>query len=227
MTVRAASFRAPASAILVLTLSACAGPPGVDRPPPSRATSPGTNPPEPAPSSVAPISLAAIVTQNANLTPAAGTSRAPLTVFRTLAGGAAYRASDVTSTMPPGLHWAMLTDFDSDDDHAGAHEDRYRSFVAAFESTADAQAAYRAAIAHHESAVGWDFTRQVRADLGEAAVFYAIGNDYGYSEISVYLWRRGPLLLQAVDFHPYDRPDLLRSFALSMDVRAANALEGR
>jgi hypothetical protein len=227
MTMRASSCGAPVSAILVLTLAACAGTPRVDRPLPTRAASPGTSAPEPAPSAVAPLSLAAIVTQDANLTPAAGTSRAPLTVFRTLAGGAAYRASDVTPAIPPGLRWAMLTDFDSDDDHAGAHEDRYRSFVAAFESSAEAQAAYRAAIAHHESTVGWKFTRQIRADLGNAAVFYAIGNDYGYSELSVYLWQRGPLLLQAVDFHPYDRPHLLRSFALSMDVRAADALAGR
>jgi hypothetical protein len=57
--------------------------------------------------------------------------------------------------------------------------------------------------------------------LGDESVLYVKGTDYGYPGLSVYLWRVDNVLLQAVDFHPYDRPGLLESIAMDMDSRAA------
>jgi hypothetical protein len=56
--------------------------------------------------------------------------------------------------------------------------------------------------------------------LGDTSVHDAQGSDYGYPEISVYLWRVDKVLLHAVDFHPYDRPDLLESIVRDMNARA-------
>jgi hypothetical protein len=79
----------------------------------------------------------------------------------------------------------------------------------------------------HESADGWGLsgsTARVEHDpelgLGDAGVHNAQGSDYGFPEISVYLWRVDNVLLYAVDFHPYDRPDLLESIVRVMDARA-------
>jgi hypothetical protein len=178
------------------------------------------------------VSLAGIVVKDENLSPEAGTfGTATLSVFRTVAGAAAFREAGVAEEVPDGLTWAMLSEFDSDDDHEGKHEDRYRSFAAAFETVTDAQQAFLAAVDYHQSPSGWGFTRQrdglvinVISFLGDEGMHYAVGRDYGYPELRVYLWRRANLLLQAVDFHPYDRTALLRSVAISMDLRAASVV---
>lgn len=224
-------FRRSGGAILVIALAACTAQPPSGRPA-SSARAPEVSAPEATEGPAAQFSLTAIVTNDNNLSPEAGTTAAPLTVYRTLAGAAAFRNAQVTPDIPPGFRWAMLTDFDSDDDHEGGHEDRYRSFVAAFDTVADTRRAFEAAVDFHQSLQGWRFTRPreglriILTDyLGDEGIHYAVGDDYGHPELSVFLWRRGSLLLQAVDFHPYDRPGLLRSLAQGMDLRAAATSE--
>jgi hypothetical protein len=126
-----------------------------------------------------------------------------------------------------GLVDAIETSFDGDEDHEGDHEDLYATFGAVFETVADAERAFDAAIVLHESADGWGLAAsaaRVEPDsdlgLGDASVHYAQGSDYGYPEISVYMWRVDNMLLHAVDFHPYDRPHLLESIVRAMDSRA-------
>lgn len=146
-----------------------------------------------------------------------------LAVYRTVRGVDALRTSGVVPADIVGLVDAIETSFDGDEDHEGEHEDLYRTFGAAFETVADAERAFDAAVVLHESADGWGLTRaerNPRLGLGEASVHYRQGSDYGYPEISVYLWRVDSMLLQAVDFHPYDRPDLLESIVRGMDARA-------
>jgi hypothetical protein len=150
-----------------------------------------------------------------------------LTVHRTVRGVDALRSSGVVPDDVVGLVDAIETSFDGDEDHEGDHEDLYGSFVAIFETDADAARAFDAAVDLHESADGWGLTAgQARVErnpalgLGDTAVHYAQGSDYGYPEISVYLWRVGNVLLHAVDFHPYDRTDLFESIVRSMDARA-------
>ena len=130
-----------------------------------------------------------------------------------------------------GLVDAIETSFDGDAEHEGDHEDLYGTFGAAFETVADAERAFDAAVVLHESADGWGLTAgQVLASdrgLGDASVRYAQGSDYGYPEIIVYLWRVDNVLLHAVDFHPYDRPDLLESIVRAMDDRAKERLSER
>jgi hypothetical protein len=220
------------SAFLILALSGCAREARLESPT-ILASHQGSVPPVETEGSVAPpISLAAIVTTDANLSAAAGTFAPQLTVYRTLAGAAAFRAAGVASELPAGFQWAMLTEFDRDDDHRGPHEDRYRSFAAAFETAIDAERAYQAAVQHHQSASGWGFSAQRDEGgcewdpgLGDEGACYVTGEDYGYPALSVYLWRVDTLLLQAVDYHPYDLPDLLRSIARSMTARAVDAIE--
>jgi hypothetical protein len=153
-----------------------------------------------------------------------------LSVHRTVRGVEALRTSGVVPADVVGLVDAIETSFDGDDDHEGDHEDLYGSFVAVFETDADAARAFDAAVVLHESADGWGLTAgQARVErnpalgLGDEAVHYAQGSDYGYPEISVYLWRVGRVLLHAVDFHPYDRSDLFESIVRSMDARARGA----
>jgi hypothetical protein len=139
----------------------------------------------------------------------------------------ALRTSGVVPADVVGLVDAIETSFDGDEDHEGDHEDLYGTFGAVFETDADAERAFDAAVVLHESTDGWGLTaRTARVDgdpdlgLGEASVHYAQGSNYGYPEISVYLWRVDNVLLHAVDFHPYDRPDLLESIVRAMDARA-------
>jgi hypothetical protein len=147
-----------------------------------------------------------------------------LTVHRTVRGVEALRTSGVLPVDVVGLVDAIETSFDGDEDHEGDHEDLYRTFGAVFETVADAERAFDAAVVLHESADGWRlaaghvFVPDRR--LGDASVRYAQGSDYGDPEIIVYLWRVDNVLLHAVDFHPYDRPDLLRSIVEAMDARA-------
>lgn len=150
-----------------------------------------------------------------------------LTVHRTLRGIEAVRSSGVVPADVVGLVGAIETSFDSDEVHEGDHEDLYRTFAAVFESVADAERAFDAAVLLHESADGWGLSAgsaRIEIDpelgLGVASVHYAQGSDYGYPEISVYLWQVDNMLLHAVDFHPYDRPQLLDSIVRAMDARA-------
>lgn len=150
-----------------------------------------------------------------------------LTVHRTLRGVDALRAAGVVPADVRGFVDAIETSFDGDADHEGDHEDLYRTFAAVFESAADAERAFYAAVAFHESADGWGLTpgngrleRQVGLGLGDASIRWAQGADYGHPEIIVYLWRVDNMLLHAVDFHPYDRPTLLESIVRALDARA-------
>jgi hypothetical protein len=150
-----------------------------------------------------------------------------LTVHRTVRGVEALRTSGIVPADVVGLVDAIETSFDGDEDHEGDHEDLYGTFGAVFETVADAEVAFDAAVVLHESADGWGLTagkarfeRDPDLGLGDAGVHYAQGSDYGYPEISVYLWRVDNVLLHAVDFHPYDRPELLGSIVRGMDARA-------
>ena len=226
----ASAWRWSGGAIVVLALAACTAqsPPGRTpaTPDPTRQlTAAPTASPSGGPARR--NSLIAIVTKDENLSPAAGAFGAPLAVYRTLAGPDAFRASGIAPMIPPGFEWAMLTEFDDDDEHVGDHEGQYRSFVARFQTAADAERALEAVIAFHQTAAAWGFFSQPGikpiAFLGDEGVHFTKGDDYGYPVLSVYLWRRDTMVLQAVDFHPYDRPGLLRSIARSMDLRAADA----
>jgi hypothetical protein len=157
---------------------------------------------------------------------------AGLTVHRTVWGLEALRTSGVMPADVRGFVDAIETSFDRDEDHEGDHEDLYVTFGAAFNTVADAEQAFDAAVALHESPAGWGLTAKtarVEPDLdlglGEASVHYAQGSDYGLPEIKVYLWRVGNVVLHAVDFHPYDRADLLESIVRGMDARANVAAE--
>ena len=150
-----------------------------------------------------------------------------LTVHRTVRGVEALRTSGVVPADVVGVLDAIETSFDGDDEHEGDHEDLYGTFGAVFETVADAERAFDAAVDLHESADGWGLTaataRVVRdrdLGLGDESIHYAQGSDYGHPEISVYLWRVDNVLLHAVDFHPYERPDLLESIVRAMDARA-------
>jgi hypothetical protein len=161
------------------------------------------------------VDLSAIVVTSANVP-----SR--LAVYRTLTGIEALDASDTAPVGSPGFADAILTEFDADDDHEGEHEDRYRTFVAVFDTVDHAQQAFRAAVDNSESPDAWGLTRLSIRDRpsGDQRVHFATGEDYGYPELSVYLWRIDTILLQAVDFHPYDRPGLLLFIAQGMSTRA-------
>jgi hypothetical protein len=150
-----------------------------------------------------------------------------LTVHREVRGVEALRASGVVPADVIGLVDAIETSFDGDEDHEGEHEDLYRTFGAAFDTVAHAQQAFDAAVDLHGSGEGWGLSggtgrleRPPDLGLGDASVHYVQGSDYGYPEISVYLWRVDEMLFQAVDFHPYDRPGLLESIVRAMDARA-------
>lgn len=150
-----------------------------------------------------------------------------LSVHRTVRGVEALRSSGVVPEDVPGLVDAIETLFDSNQDHEGDHEDLYGTFGATFETDVDAARAFDAAVVLHESADGWALTpgqagveREPALGLGDEGVHYTQGFDYGYPEISVYVWRVGNVLLHAVDFHPYDRSDLFESIVRSMDARA-------
>jgi hypothetical protein len=150
-----------------------------------------------------------------------------LTVHRTVRGMEALRTSGVVPADVVGLVDAIETSFDGDEDHEGDHEDLYGTFAAVFATDADAARAFDRAVVLHESADGWGLTpgragveREPALGLGDEGVHYIRGFDYGYPEISVYLWRVGNMLLHVVDFHPYDRTDLFESIVRSMDARA-------
>ena len=184
----------------------------------------GSRPPVPVPSPV-PALLDIVVTE-ANVP-------SGLTVHRTVRGVEALRTSKVVPEDVVGFVDAMETSFDGDEHHQGDHEDLYTTFGAVFESVADADRAFDAAVVLHEAGDGWGLAagkapikRDAVPGLGDASVHYTQGSDYGYPEISVYLWRVDNVLLHAVDYHPYDRSDLLESIVRAMDARAEGSLEG-
>jgi hypothetical protein len=155
-----------------------------------------------------------------------------MTVYQTLGGDSALGEAAVAPLDSPGFVDAVLTDFDRDDYHMGEHEDRYRTFAAEFETVADAERAFDAGVANLVSPDGWGLSTPADvADLrpgfdpapglGDESVLYVKGPDeYGFPRLSVYFWRVGNLLLQAVDYHPYDRVGLMASVAAGMDARA-------
>ena len=171
--------------------------------------------------------LHAIVVTEANAPPG-------LTVHRTLTGMEALGASETAPEDSPGFVDAILTDFDDDDD---TENGRYGTFAAVFESVADAERAYDAAVANHESPDGWGLTTNQRLGyllhigeydydpdprLGDEGVYYIAGSAYSDPEQAIYLWRVGNVLLHAVaiDMVYWDDPELLRSIAEGMDARA-------
>jgi hypothetical protein len=157
-----------------------------------------------------------------------------LTVYRTLHGVEALRASGVVPADVAGFVDAIETSFDGDEEHVGDHQDLYRTFGAVFDTVGDAERAFAAAVVLHEADDWWGLSsdrapleRETDVGLGDESVHYTQGSDYGRPEISVYFWRVGNVLLHAVDFHPYDRRDLLESMVREMDARASgDALPG-
>jgi hypothetical protein len=159
-----------------------------------------------------------------------------MNVYLTLTGRAALDASDTAPVDSPGFVDAVLSGFDADDEHEGDHEGRYWTFAARFETEADAERAFDAAAANLASPAGWGLSiaadgdgRRIGYDpdpgleLGNESVLLVRGRgtDYGCPQLSVYLWRVDNVLLQAVDFHPYDRgPSFLQWIAEGMDARA-------
>ena len=145
-----------------------------------------------------------------------------LTVYRSVSGIDALESSDTVPVGSPGFVDAFLTEFDSDDDHDGDHEGHYSTFAASFETAADAQRAFATAVANHEPPDGWGQPRQLDVDppLGDQSVQLVTGRDYGFPRLSVLIWRVDTVVLQAVDWHPYDDPDLLLSIAEDMTARA-------
>lgn len=143
--------------------------------------------------------LAAIVVTEANVP-------APFTVYRMVTGIEALDASDTAPVGSRGFSDALLTEFDDDNEHKGEHEGRFRTFAAAFKTVDDAAQAFEAAVASYEAPAGWGPTSVHQSNLpsGDQGVRFDTGTDYGYPRLSVYLWRIDALLLQAVDFHPYD-----------------------
>lgn len=156
-----------------------------------------------------------------------------LTVHRTLNGMEALGASETAPEDSPGFVDGILTDFDLDNDHENG---RYGTFAAVFETVADAERAYDAAVATHESPDGWGLTTDHRLGyllhigrwdydpdprLGDEGVYYIAGSaNYGGPEQAIYLWRVDNLILHAVEFAGYHDPDLLLSIAQGMDRRA-------
>lgn len=186
---------------------------------------PPATPSSPSPPAV--VELAEIVITEA-------TAPRGLTVYRTVRGVEALHTSGVVPMDVLGLVDAIETSFDDDEDHDGEHDDLYRTFGAVFETVPDAERAFDAAVALHESSDWWGLTagegpveRDPDLGLGDESVHYVQGSDYGYPEIRVYLWRVDNMLLHAVDLHPYDRPDLLESIARGMDARARRGEERR
>lgn len=162
--------------------------------------------------------LAAIVVTEANVP-------ATFTVYRTLTGIEALDASDTAPVGSFGFSDAFLSEFDDDREHAGDHEGRFRTFAAAFETADDAQQAFEAAAASYEAPAGWGPTSVHQSNLPSAdqGVRFDTGTDYGYPRLIVYLWRIDALLLQAVDFHPYDHDragHFLLQIAQDMATRA-------
>lgn len=154
-----------------------------------------------------------------------------LTVHRTLTGMRALGASETAPEDSPGFVDAILTDFDRDDD---TENGRYGTFAAVFETVADAERAYDAAVANHESQDGWGLTTEHgigyllqvgNADydpdpgLGDEGVYYIDGRDYSSPEQAIYLWRVDNVILHAVGFLPGPDP-LLQSIAQGMNARA-------
>lgn len=156
-----------------------------------------------------------------------------LTVHRTLNGTEALGASETAPEDSPGFVGAILTDLDEDDD---TENGRYGTFAAVFETVADAERAYDAAVAIHESPDGWGLTTDHRLGyllhigrwdydpdpgLGDEGVYYIAGSGYSEPEQEIYLWRKGNVLLHAVALEmAYWDPDVLRSIADGMDARA-------
>lgn len=148
-------------------------------------------------------------------------------VHRTERGIAALRASDLALEDASGFVDAVLIEFDADDAHVGEHEDVYRSFAALFSSEADAEFAFAQAVAQLESSQGWGLAIEPRRPgyephppLGDESVHYLQGMDYGYPELSVYLWRLDAVVIHTVDFHPYDRPGLIGVIARDLEAGA-------
>jgi len=171
--------------------------------------------------------LQAIVVTEANVPPG-------LTVHRTLTGMEALGASETAPEDSPGFVDAILTDFDEDDD---TENGRYGTFAAVFETVADAERAYDAAVVNHESPDGWGLTTDPGLGyllhigeydynpdpgLGDEGVYYIAGSAYSDPEQAIYLWRVDNVLLHAVaiDMVYWDDPEQLRSIAEDMDARA-------
>jgi hypothetical protein len=145
-----------------------------------------------------------------------------LTIYRSLSGMDALDASDTVPLDSPGFVDAFLTEFDDDDEHEGDHEGHYLTFAAVFDTAADAQQAFAAAVTNYAPPAGWGSTRRppMEPPRGDQGFELLTGSDYGYPRLSVFIWRIDRIVLQAVDFHPYDRPRLLESIADGMATRA-------
>ena len=163
-----------------------------------------------------PADLSAIVVTEANVP-------TPYSVYRTLTGIEALDASDTAPVGLGGFSDALLTEFDDNDEHEGEHEGRYRTFAAAFATADDALLAFEAAVANYEAPAGWGQTRLLPFHLGNQGVQFDTGAEYGFPRLTVYLWRVDSVLMQAVEFHPYERrrTDLLLHIAEGMATRAS------
>jgi hypothetical protein len=150
---------------------------------------------------------------------------APVVVHRELRGPEAVRASEIGLEAAPGLTDAALVEFDFAA-AGGEHKALFRSFVSAYETVADAEIAFETAVTHLESPRGWNLSTGARPGdepdmrLGDESEHYVQGEDLGYPELSVFLWRLDNAVLLTADFHPYDWPGLIGVISRDLDSRA-------
>lgn len=139
-----------------------------------------------------------------------------MTVRRTLSGYSALTTAPPPGgapvDAPPGFVDALLTDLD-------AEPGRYATVAAVYETAADAERAYDADIATHESPDGWGLTpSSTDPGLGDESVAYT-GPAYGEGTVGIYIWRVNNVFLTAVGVEDYD-PARVLSIAEGMDARA-------
>ena len=88
------------------------------------------------------------------------------------------------------------------------------SWTALYETESQAESAYAALVAMHES--GW---RLPKTELGDGTVHFS-GPAYGWETAEVYVWRVDSLVLVAAGMG-YFNPEVIRSLALAMNDRAS------
>jgi hypothetical protein len=108
---------------------------------------------------------------------------------------------------------------------AGVPQGCLVAWVALFDTTANAEAAYDFYTAEFESPEGWDFPPESRSqlgDLGDEAVIYTdVVDPHGGPLINeLYLWRSDRLVLAALGVAEMEG-ESLRDIAAAMDTRAA------
>jgi hypothetical protein len=91
------------------------------------------------------------------------------------------------------------------------------SWVALYETPADAERALALYADELQSEAGYGLSRRAAVDLGDEGAYY--DDDDPQDDAKVYLWRVGNLVMAAATIGDYD-PDQMRSVAEGMDERA-------